>query len=43
MMAIVLEGLDPKSNERLLRNLGLLKNNLRAAIAGNATQQAANG
>jgi MarR family transcriptional regulator for hemolysin len=44
MMATVLEGLDPKSNERLLRDLGSIKNNLRAAIAHNATQQhAANG
>ena len=43
MMEIVLDGLDPKSNERLLRDLGQVKNNLRTAIAGNATQQAANG
>jgi len=44
MMEIVLDGLDPKANERLLRDLGQMKNNLRAAIADNATQQqAANG
>jgi MarR family transcriptional regulator for hemolysin len=44
MMATVLDGLDPKANERLLRDLGLVKNNLRRAIADNATQQlAANG
>jgi MarR family transcriptional regulator for hemolysin len=44
MMKTVLEGLDPKSNERLLRDLGLVKDNLRSAIARNATQQhAANG
>jgi MarR family transcriptional regulator for hemolysin len=44
MMATVLEGLDPKSNERLLRDLGLVKDNLRAAIHRNATHQhAANG
>jgi MarR family transcriptional regulator, transcriptional regulator for hemolysin len=44
MMAIVLDGLDPESNERLLRDLGQVKDNLRAAIAHNATQQqAANG
>jgi MarR family transcriptional regulator for hemolysin len=44
MMTTVLEGLDPKSNERLLRDLGLVKDNLRSAIARNATQQhAANG
>jgi MarR family transcriptional regulator for hemolysin len=44
MMTTVLEGLDPKSNERLLRDLGVVKDNLRAAIARHATQQqAANG
>ncbi len=44
MMASVLEGLDPKSNERLLRDLGSIKDNLRSAIARNAIQQqAANG
>ena len=39
MMATVLEGLDAKSNERLLRDLVLMKDNLRGAIARNATQQ----
>ena len=44
MMTTVLEGLEPTSNERLLHDLGLVKDNLRAAIARNATQQnAANG
>jgi MarR family transcriptional regulator, transcriptional regulator for hemolysin len=44
MMEIVLDGLDRKANERLLHDLGQMKNNLRAAIADNATQQqAANG
>jgi MarR family transcriptional regulator, transcriptional regulator for hemolysin len=44
MMATVLDGLDPKANERMLRDLGLVKDNLRAAIARHATQQqAANG
>src|SRR5450759_850526 len=40
----LLDGLEPTSNERLLHDLGLVKDNLRAAIARNATQQnAANG
>lgn len=44
MMATVLDGLDAKTVERMLRDLGLVKDNLRAAIARNATQQhAANG
>src|ERR1035437_329964 len=44
MMTTVLKGLEPTSNERLLHDLGLVKDNLRAAIARNATQQnAANG
>lgn len=44
MMTTVLEGLEPTSNERLLHDLGLVKDNLRAAIARSATQQhAANG
>src|SRR5476651_2712868 len=38
MMATVLEGLDAKSNERLLRDLVLVKDNLRSAIGRNATQ-----
>jgi MarR family transcriptional regulator for hemolysin len=41
MMETVLDGLDPKSNERLLRDLGTLKDNLRAAIGRNASQQQA--
>jgi MarR family transcriptional regulator, transcriptional regulator for hemolysin len=44
MMATVLDGIDPKTNERLLHDLGLMKDNLRAAIQRNSTQQqAANG
>jgi MarR family transcriptional regulator for hemolysin len=44
MMATVLEGLEPKAIERMLRDLCSVKDNLRAAIARNATQQqAANG
>ena len=44
MMATVLDGLDAKTVERMLRDLGLVKDNLRAAIARNSTQQqAANG
>lgn len=39
MMATVLDGLDPKTIERMLRDLGLVKDNLRAAIARNAIQQ----
>jgi len=39
MMATVLDGLDAESNERLLRDLGLVKDNLRSAIARNAAQQ----
>jgi MarR family transcriptional regulator for hemolysin len=39
MMATVLDGLDVNSNERLLRDLGLVKDNLRTAIARNAAQQ----
>ncbi len=41
MMATVLEGLDAKTTERMLRDLGLVKDNLRAAIGRNATQQQA--
>jgi MarR family transcriptional regulator for hemolysin len=41
MMTTVLDGLDAKSNERLLHDLGLVKDNLRSAIARNATQQQA--
>jgi MarR family transcriptional regulator for hemolysin len=44
MMETVLEGLDTGSHERLLRDLGVMKDNLRAAIGRNASQpQAANG
>jgi MarR family transcriptional regulator for hemolysin len=44
MMDTVLEGLDDEASARLLRNLGVMKDNLRAAIGRNATQpQAANG
>jgi MarR family transcriptional regulator for hemolysin len=44
MMATVLDGLDAKTVERMQRDLGLVKDNLRAAIARNSTQQqAANG
>ena len=41
MMATVLEGIDPKAMERLLHDLGLAKDNLRAAIQRNSTQQQA--
>ncbi len=44
MMVTVLDGLDAKTIERMQRDLGLVKDNLRAAIARNSTkQQAANG
>jgi MarR family transcriptional regulator for hemolysin len=44
MMGTVLEGLDAKSMERLLRDLDLMKDNLRGAISRNpAPQQAAAG
>ena len=39
MMDIVLDGLDGKANERLLRDLTQMKDNLRAAIARNSTEQ----
>jgi len=39
MMEIVLEGLDGKANERLLRDLMLIKDNLRAVINRNSTEQ----
>jgi len=41
MMGTVLEGIDPKEMERLLHDLGLAKDNLRAAIQRNSTQQQA--
>ncbi len=44
MMDTVLEGLDDEASARLLRDLGVMKDNLRAAIGRNANQpQAANG
>jgi MarR family transcriptional regulator, transcriptional regulator for hemolysin len=39
MMDTVLDGLDGKSNERLLRDLTLIKDNLRAAIGRQSTEQ----
>ena len=39
MMETVLDGLDGKANERLLRDLTLMKDNLRAAIARNSIEQ----
>ena len=41
MMATVLEGLDAKTIERMLRDLGLVKGNLRAAIIRNTAQHEA--
>jgi len=41
MMATVLDGLDPDTLERLLGDLGTMKNNLRAAIGRAANQQQA--
>ena len=40
MMETVLDGLDDKSGERMLRDLGLVKENLRAAINRNSAPQA---
>ena len=39
LMATVLEGIEPESMERMLRDLRLVKDNLRAAIGRNASQQ----
>jgi MarR family transcriptional regulator for hemolysin len=39
MMETVLDGLDGKANEQLLRDLTLMKDNLRSAIARNSTEQ----
>jgi len=39
MMETVLDGLDPKANDRLLRDLTLMKDNLRAVIGRNAAEQ----
>jgi MarR family transcriptional regulator for hemolysin len=41
MMQVVLAGLDAKANERLLHDLGLVKDNLRAAISGHSNGQQA--
>ena len=41
MMATVLDGLDAKTVERMLKELGTMKNNLRRAISANAQQQEA--
>ena len=41
MMGTVLVGLDAKTSERMLRDLGLVKENLRAAINRSPTQQEA--
>ena len=41
MMEHVLAGLDGGANDRLLRNLDLMKDNLRTAIARNSTEQQA--
>src|SRR5450759_915823 len=44
MMGTVLEGLDAKSIDRMLKELGTLKDNLRRAISANAhPQEAVNG
>lgn len=44
MMGLVLEGLDPKAIERMLRDLNLMRENLRSLIVRNPAQaQAANG
>jgi MarR family transcriptional regulator for hemolysin len=44
LMGTVLEGIESESMERMLRDLGRIKDNLRAAIGRNASQQqAANG
>jgi hypothetical protein len=39
MMDSVLDGLEAKTIERMLSDLGLIKDNLRAATARNAQQQ----
>ena len=41
MMETVLDGISPTSIERMLKELGAVKNNLRSAIARNANQQQA--
>lgn len=42
MMTTVLDGLDTKTVERMLSDLGLIKDNLRAAIGRNANQPQTN-
>ena len=42
MMTTVLEGLDTKTVERMLSDLGLIKDNLRAAIGRNSNQPQTN-
>jgi MarR family transcriptional regulator for hemolysin len=39
IMDVVLDGLDGRANERLLRDLTLMKDNLRGAIARNSAEQ----
>jgi MarR family transcriptional regulator for hemolysin len=41
VMEIVLEGVDAKMRDQLLSDLGVMKDNLRSAIARNSTQQQA--
>ena len=41
MMETVLDGISPASIERMLKELGAVKNNLRSAIARNTNQQQA--
>src|SRR5215470_11675113 len=41
VMEIVLEGVDAKMRNHLLNDLGIMKDNLRSAIARNSTQQQA--
>jgi MarR family transcriptional regulator, transcriptional regulator for hemolysin len=43
MMETVLDGIDVKSVERMLNELGLMKENLRRAISRNSQKQAVNG
>jgi len=40
-METVLDGISPASIERMLKELGAVKNNLRSAIARNTSQQQA--
>lgn len=43
LMGTVLEGIEPESMERMLHDLKLIKDNLRAAIGRNASQHQVNG